>query len=57
MRETFIGSNKAGGHAGGVRRVAVEWGVGRGGVFKQFYGFVTEVCGDGFPASSVVAFL
>ena len=56
MRETFISSNKAGGHVGGVRRVAVEWGEGGGGGIKRFYGFVTEVSGDGFPSPSVVAF-
>jgi hypothetical protein len=55
-RETFVSSDKAGGHVGGVRWVAVKWGAGRGGGIKRFYGFVTEVCGDGFPSPSVVAF-
>ena len=56
MRETFVSSDKAGGHVGGVGWVAVKWSVGRGGGSKRFYGFVTEVAGDGFRSSSVVAF-
>ena len=56
MRETFVSSNKAGGHVGGVWGVTVKRGVGGGGAGERLDGFVTEVCSDSLPATSVVAF-
>jgi hypothetical protein len=38
-----------------VRRVATKRGVDESGGDEGFDGFVTEVGGDGFPSSSVVA--